>query len=348
MSLREEGAVLVIDGESFDEFKSYKCSCDVFAPADEFTMTLNTKGKRLARGAVVKLYINDQLELVGKVLKIHKKRDAKSEELTVTGRNLMGLIEQHYVKAYPDNQNVSLKSFASALLAEVPYINRKDVVFGKGNKLREVALTKTPEDFEFAQVKPGETVFEALNRYARMRGMFFFAMPDGKFIFGQPKTTGEAEFDFIYDLRDPGRNNIEDLEFEDDISEQYSEINVIGQNSSADAEGAAANFSAVLKDEDFPFTKPLVVTVDEDGKDPAAYARMLRDKQRLKWSLTYKVKGHSQGGKNYQPNSIVYVKDDDPDVAVDGKFYMHGREFSMSESGVYTTVKITQLGALPA
>jgi len=332
---------LHINNLKIENFLSYRIESDLFVADDAFEITLANTGAEISEGAQCKLYINDTLELNGIIDKITDSYDKGGSKLSIEGRDLLGLLIDSYCEEFTTLENVTLKEIAEQLLADIPFINRKSIIYGKGNKNRAVPLTQAEDDYEFAQITPYTTVFEELKKHAIARGMLFFSMPDGTFVFGEPLTSGKAEYTLI-----KGKNILEG-ERTRDISKRYKTVTVTGQQQGTDLFGPEdINVSGVAIDADFPFTKPFVAQAEHDGQDPQKYAKILMEKQQFDgFSLTYKTHSHSQTGKNYQVNAICHVKDER--FSIDDDFLIYGRTFEMSRDGVFTTLKLSKLGILP-
>lgn len=332
---------LVINNLKIENFLSYRIESDLFVSDDAFEITLANPGTDIPEGARCKLYVNDQLELNGITDRISNSYDKSGSKLSIEGRDLMGLLIDSYCEEFPTLENVTLKEIAERLLADVPFINRKNITYGKGNKNRAVPLTKTEDEYEFTQISPYSTVFEELKKHAIARGMLFFSMPDGTLIFGEPMTSGKSEYTLI-----KGKNIIE-AERVRDISKRYKTVTVTGQQQGTDLfEPDDINIEGMVEDADFPFAKPFVAQAEHDGQDPQKYAKILMEKQQFEgFTLSYKTHSHSQNGKNYQVNAVCHVKDEK--FSIDDDFLIYGRTFEMSRNGVFTTLKLSKLGILP-
>jgi prophage tail gpP-like protein len=340
--------MLQLDDQQVHDFVSYRVSSNLFEAADGFELELASTSVRVQPGQQCKLYVNDVLELVGIVDRIAEERKKSTATLKLAGRDLMGLLVDSYAEDFKDIPNESLSALTQRLLAKIPFINRKRIIFGAGSKDRAVPLTAKDEEYDFTEVQPARTVFEIMKRHALSRGQLFFCMPDGTFVFGQPRTSGAARYVLISRL-DGADNNVIEADRTRDISKRYSKIIAIAERQGTDAwEPEELYQVADIEDKTFPFYKPFVVTVDNDGQHPERYARVLMDKQRFEgFQLSYKTGGHSQAGRNWQVNEICRVIDDPWQIDADHLIY--GRTFELSKSdGATTTLLLSHLGVLPA
>jgi prophage tail gpP-like protein len=339
---------LVIGDKVIKNFISYQVESDLFVAGDAFKFDVINPDIEITEGARCELMVNDQLELNGVIDRISDGYSKAGKKLTIEGRDLMGLLVDSYCEEYPTLENITLKALAEKLIKNVPFINTKSIIYGKGDKDRAVPLSAKEEDYEFAQIEPGQTIFEVLRNYALSRGMLFFSLPDGTFIFGEPVTSGAPDYVLIC-KKDGTGNNIITSERVRDISKRFSTVTIVGQRQGSDDwDVDDINFEGTAEDKSFPFKKPFVATLEFDGQNPEKYANILIDKQKFDgFELSYKTRGHSQNGKNFQVNTVCHVIDEI--FGFDDDFLVYGRVFEMSKrDGVTTTLKLSKLGVLPA
>ncbi len=342
---------LVVGGKMIENFLSYRITSNLFEAADGFELSLANPKHEIEEGALCKLYINDRLELNGIIDLIKERGNKRKRSLDIEGRDLMGLVVDSYAEDYEEKKNESLKDLANRILAPIKQINRKDIQYGEGSKDRAVPVTGWLEDFEITEIEPAKTIFEILKPYATSRGLLFFSLPNGTFVFGKPITSGSAEFTLI-NKKDGRNNNVFEWERIRDISKRYSKVTVHGERQGTDALGVGGtHVSASIQDDTFPehLYKPFVASINQDAKSPKKYAKVLMEKQQFEgFSLTYKTKGHSQNGKNYQVNAMCHVNDENLKPSAKGSFLIYSRTFEMNrEDGVFTHLKLSKPGVLP-
>ncbi|MCD4675338.1 MAG: hypothetical protein K8S18_04995 [Desulfobacula sp.] len=345
--MKADTITLEVGGHRIENFTKYRIESDLFVADDAFDMTFENPGIDIEEGQRCKLYINSVLELNGIIDKVHDGYKKSGPFLCVSGRDLMGLLVDSHIGTGKTDEKIELKALARDLLCDVPFINRKNIIYGKGNKIKAVA----EDDFfeiEKAQREPGKSIFDVLKKHAMERGLLFFCMPDGTFVFGNPKSSGRAEFFIVNRLNGKG-NNVNESDRVRDISKKYSSVTVIGQQQGEDwLEPEEINTTGKAGDTSFPFHKPSVASLSEDCKDPDKYAALLMNQQRLAGlQLTYNLDDHSQNGKNFQTNAICHVKDEF--YGYDQKFLIYGRVFEMDENnGQVASLKLSELGVRPS
>jgi prophage tail gpP-like protein len=348
MSDKHDSISLLIEGREIRDFESYKISSDLFEAADAFEVTLADPDITVRKGQTVKLKVNGLLELNGVIDKVARSYDKEEgRRLTLSGRDLMGLVVDSYCTFFPDLQDMKLSDLAKLLLKDIPFVNRMKVVYGKGDKSRAVTVTREEEEYRYTQIKPGQTVFDVLKQKALEQGMFFFCLPDGTLMFGTPVTGGKSTFSFVT-TRDGRNNNVMSAMLTEDISRGYKSVTVMGQRQGTDdIEAGGQNVLAIVTDESFPIRKPYVATVEYDGQDPKNYGKLVLDGMRFEaWQLELKVPGHSQDGKNYQVNTVCHVKDEV--LGINSDLLCYGRTFELDKNHISTSLRLSRLGVMPA
>lgn len=342
---------LQIGNQRIERFLSYTVEADIYTADDAFSLELANPEIEIKRGQKCELYVNDQLELTGIIDKVSRKYSKAGLTLRVEGRDLMGLLVDSYCEQFITVQGMKLSALAELLLKTVPFINRKKVIYqenivgklkGKKKSVDQplIGYLDTPQ--KLSQIESGMTVFEVLRTYAASRGLMFFLLPDGTFVFGRPKAKGEPAFTLTCLESGEGNNVLEGEEI-DDISKRYSKITVIGQQQGQEDFGQDTSHlhtKATAEDKDFPFYKPFVAKDNNDSQSPAMHARFLLEQQRHQgYQLHYQVQGHSQNNKNWQINELCQVRDEALDI--DGVFLVYGRTLERSRNGgTITSLKL--------
>lgn len=339
-------------------FESYDIEADLYQAADKFTLELTNPEAPVKAGMQCKLLVNDQLELTGIIDKTTRRHDKNGTTLSVEGRDLMGLLVDSYAEDFKTVEGKKVSELAEMLIRRIPFIQRSAIqyqvdVVGKSKGKKKTAdhpLTTTLDTPQkLSQIEPGMTVFEILAVYAASRGLMPFALPDGTLIFGRPKVTGESDY-FINVRRDGQLNNVESGEEVDDISRRYSKIIVVSQVQGLDEFGSdpgKVNIKKPVTDPDFPFYKPLVVTLNNDSQTPELHGRMLLEKQRHEgYSISYVAPLHSQNGKNWGINKLCTVTDEV--LNVNRTLLVTSRRFRKTKAGSWTDIKLGRPGLVVA
>jgi prophage tail gpP-like protein len=343
-----DSILLQIGGQRIQNFLRYTIEADIYTADDAFSLELANPELTPAAGQRCELHVNGILEVTGIIDRVQKSYTKASRSLKVEGRDLTGLLVDSYCEEFIDVQGMTVKALAERLIRKVPYIQRKDVVYQdniRGNlkkkKGRNAAIAAFDVAQSFAKIEPGQTIFEVLRTYAMSRGMMFFSLPDGTFVFGKPKDGGEPPYRLVMRKTNPRGNNVLEGTLMDDVSKRYSKITMVGQQQGLDIiDAASVSTKAVVTDSTFPFYKPYVATDQNDSRSPKLHAQMLMERMKYEgFRLEYKVPGHSQGGINWRINEMCRVTDEV--LGLDGDYLIYGRTFELSkEQGVITTLKL--------
>ncbi len=351
---------LQVAGQKIENFTSYTIEADIYTADDAFSLEVANPEIAIKPGQRCELWVNDKKELTGIIDCLSRRYDKQGVKLKIEGRDLMGLLVDSYCEEFFTVQGMTVKSLAEKLVRNVPFIQRSDIVYrenirgnlkkkkGKksGSSSSIFGSSSMGAAHTFAQVEPGQTIFEVLKTYAMSRGMMFFAMPDGTMAFGKPKDSGAPEFLFTTKKTDARENNVLEGSLDDNIAKRYSKVSVLGQQQGTDSLSASAiNTKASVTDSTFPFYKPFVTRDNNDSRSPKLRAQMLTEKQKFDgWHLTYKVPHHSQNGKNYAINTICHVTDEV--LGLDGDYLIYARTMERSRQGTFTTLKIGYPGVM--
>lgn len=347
-----------------DHFLSYQISADLYTPADAFQLELANPEIDIKPGLLCELYINDQKELTGLIDNVSRKIIKNSVSLSVSGRDLMGLVIDSYCEPpYFDITNMKLQTLAERLLAKVPFIQRKDIkyqdnVVGKLKGKKKAALSgflsALDTEQKIGQIEAGMTIFEVLKNYSLSRGMLFYCEPDGTLVFGRPMAKGAPEYT-LQMIENGVGNNVIESNVVQDTSKRYSKVIVIGQQQGAPTIANPTgintdNVSTPAVDASFPFAKVYVARDNNDNVSPAMRARMILEKQRREGTqLVYTVARHNQNGRNWQINNFCHVKDDKQSLSgkkgIDQDFLIYGRTFELNkQSGPITKLRLGEPG----
>jgi prophage tail gpP-like protein len=338
---------LKVNNTTITTFESYTVEADLYTADDAFSLELSNPEIEIRPGLKCELFVNGTRELTGIIDRVTKSYDKSGTKLRVEGRDLMGLLVDSCCTKFLDVQGKTVKQLAELLLADIPFINRKAIVYQenfvgrmKGKKQTvstpAVGFLDTPQ--KIARIEPGMTVFEVLKTYAASRGLMFWAMPDGTFVFGRPLAGGQPAFS-VEVSREKGNVSVLEGELTQDISKRYSRVIVLGQSQGHEDHGSDAtkvNSKATRDDTTFPFYKPFVTKMTNDSQSPPLHARLLLEKQKHDgFQLQYRAPFHSIGGRNWGINQLCRVKDDV--LGIDGTYLIFGRIFELSKSGGSTT-----------
>lgn len=342
-------------------FLSYDVDSNALVPADAFTCKISRIDNSITAGQEFKLTVNGQTEMVGVIDKVEPSYSKGTEEMTIEGRDYMGLLVDASVTEWKTLKGLNLKDLAGRLLKNIPYIDKSKIVYGKEvadsglskekkTKKESVAGIFDDTSSDVCQYEPGISIFEALSDYSQRHGLLMWMEPDGSLVFGELKGAWDSEspgYSFYLYKAGDGRkkNNIISARRTDDISKRYSKVTAIAQIQGTDSFDAGGHtITKTAEDKFFPFSKPLVLQSQCSSSKAAEYQvqNELKKREAEGWRVEITAAGHSQDGLNYRANRVCYIKDEL--LNLDGAYLVLGRKFSMDrQAGPRTVLTIGKL-----
>lgn len=348
-----------IGGNSISKFLSYEADSNILTPADAFQCTLggltDNEMKAIKTGEKFTLLVRSVVEMRGIIDKKAITYDSSKREVSLEGRDYMGLLVDSSVEEFATLNEIKLKDLAAWRLKDVPFIDKSDINYslekaqGYSVKKKKAHEEKFDDLIKQSQPDIGQSIFEVLSDYAQRKGLIFWCNPDGQLVFGEPKKDGPAEFWFYtytINVFANKHNNIISAKLTDDISKRYSKITVSGQVQGSDVLAPGEHTTVkTASDDSFPYHKPLVLQASVESEKAAESQVQWEIKKRVVegWQVELTVAGHRQGNSgNYRANSICYIKDEV--LMLDGNYLILGRKFTMDRSeGPKTILTIGKL-----
>lgn len=191
--------------------------------------------------------------------------------------------------------------------------------------------------FDRFALEPGETVFEAIERMTRVRGLLMLTTVDGDLRLTRPAQTRAA-----YALEEGV--NLKSVAFVNDVAGRFSRYLVKGHDASDESAGtAAARPSAEATDPAIRRHRPLLIVNDEESttatlEETARWETTVRAGQSQ--SVTARLSGfHAPDGSLYAANVLVPVRA--PSVGVEADLLVESVRFSRSaRQGASTELRL--------
>lgn len=167
--IRDEVSI-VVGNQSFDGWEGVSIIKNLESIANQFSLSLFDKfsGLReswpLRPGVTVKVNINSQRVMTGRIEKLDVTYTDERRGFIISGRSNPGDLVDCMHVGDAEFKDITLDKLAETLVAP----------FGL-----KVFLSVTPKLIKKFSIKPGETVFEALDRAARLQGFFFISTREG-------------------------------------------------------------------------------------------------------------------------------------------------------------------------
>lgn len=279
---------------------------------------------KLTPGVRVQINVNQQPVITGRIETLQSSLSSDDNSIVISGRALTGDLVDCAVVGPMEYENLALDKLAEKLLQ--PF------------KLK-VYLSAVPQVIPKVSIKPGDTVFEVLDKYARLQGLFWVTTRGGNLRLASP---GNSRADSII-AEDV---NLKEGSVSIDHSQRFSKYVVKGQASADD------NFPGVVSsvpeaealDNGVTRYRPHVTIAEGNLTQELA-------KSRARWEAAYKLaKGFSvnvtvQGWQ--QASGILWglnqlTKIVSPSLGINGTFLSNSIEHLRTHSdGTITKIGFT-------
>lgn len=294
---------LRVDGKIFTGWTSVSITRSLASLSGEFKLGVNVRPdtdlSALSPGRPFTLTIDDRVVITGYL--DSRIRSMRATEMTITlqGRDKTGdLVDCSAIYKGSQWKNRSLEQIARDLVA--PY----------GLKVRwELTDSASAAPFPSFTLDYSETVYEALGRAARTRGVLMTTNAAGELVFTQAAAT--------YADRLVLGENLLDLEFKEDFRNRFSQYRVVGHGRASgkagDTQSAAAIASqkGVITDAAVTRWRPKVFLADGKTDSQSATTRAMREQRRQiadSFRLTAKLDGwQRRDGSLWLPNVLADI-----------------------------------------
>lgn len=277
-----------------------------------------SKDTPIRTGRQVKINFGRDRVLTGRIEKMDISFDKSLRQLTVSGRSLPGDLVDSTVEGATEYVNINLEDLAKKLVAP----------FGL-----KVFLSVEPKIIDKFGVKLGETVFEALDRAARLQGFFWISTRDGNIRLtraGRARAASELHQDINFLA---GKIVIDD-------SQRFSTYRVIGQTAGSDSFNGVLSSGGEGTAQDKGVTRNRPLTIIAEAAVDSAKA-----KERAEWELVNRIAMGSeitiiaqgwrqQSGDLWDINQIVHVHA--RSIGINSDLLIKSIEQTKNNSGTFT------------
>lgn len=291
------------DGRLFTGWTSVSVTRSIESVAGYFELGVNvppdTDLSGLAPGKAFTLEIEGQIVCTGYIDSRRRQMTADSMKITVAGRDKTAdLIDCAAVYSGGQWKNRTLEQIARDLCA--PY----------GVTVRwELSDKESSAAFPGFTLDHSETVYEALVRASRARGVLMTSNAAGELVFSRAASTATDELVL--------GENLLTLDFEADFRDRFSEYTVKGYARANGAEGDDIDAKSIVSrkgtatDSDVTRYRPMIIIADSKITAKDAQARALREqRRRLAKSITFEaeIDGWTRkDGQLWMPNLLVTI-----------------------------------------
>ncbi|MCV3058349.1 phage baseplate assembly protein [Escherichia coli] len=291
------------DGRLFTGWTSVSVTRSIESVAGYFELGVNvppgTDLSGLAPGKKFTLEIEGQIVCTGYIDSRRRQMTADSMKIIIAGRDKTAdLIDCAAVYSGGQWKNRTLEQIARDLCA--PY----------GVTVRwELSDKESSAAFPGFTLDHSETVYEALVRASRARGVLMTSNAAGELVFSRAASTATDELVL--------GENLLTLNFEEDFRDRFSEYTVKGYARANGAEGDDIDAKSIVSrkgtatDSDVTRYRPMIIIADSKITAKDAQARALREqRRRLAKSITFEaeIDGWTRkDGQLWMPNLLVTI-----------------------------------------
>lgn len=328
---------LIVNGSVYGGWKSAQVVKSVKAFSSSFSLDVTDNwtgiGELIIKpGDICSLKINGNTVITGYVDSVVNAIEAESQTISVAGRDKTAdLVDCAAVVGTGEQLNRNIFEIAKVLAEPLGVTVKLDSGVDAG------------APFVNFSIQPGETVFEALTRAAKLRGMLWSTDGLGNLLLTKAGKT-KAEGALILG------ENVKSLEINLDAKERYSEYIVKAQVSGTDEMNSAQASQIMAKATDATVVRkrPLIIIAEDQATTADA-------KKRAEWEaktraanaviVTAKVAGfeQTQEGRLWDVNELVYVKSELQ--GLEEVLLVSDITMSMSNTGSETELKLIRQDA---
>ena len=295
--MNRDEVILLVRNARVDKFVSYTIDADLYSPEGSFSFECDSKYD-VNKGDTCLIFVNRVCVMAGIIDTVRRSLSRNGPKMNIEGRSVAAVLADSSVTKFV-SLPTTLPQLVERLVRDLPFLSRKDFVFKSGSD-------KVKVQRKFIEVSPGDSVFEVIKKAANSQGYLFGASPEGELVFDKPVERGKADFK-IHAFEDGSEMDYIEGSVTETINEQHSLIKVIGESQD---DNDIKYVAASVKNDDFPFYRPLVVNWNEnEGPAKKTAELQLATEKAAAIQLEYTMPGHSQNGIPWTINAFCDVED---------------------------------------
>lgn len=301
-------------------------------PADGWSLSLfnpatSNLPPQIRGGAPAQIYYGDELILTGIVDSLREQITRSGRIITLSGRDLAGQLI---------DCSVPIKSAKQVTLGQLleDFILKDSI----GSIIHQIIVQDDSWLKNKISVEPGESLWDAIAKAAQVTGQFIWFEARGSLVIGDP-------FKDSYKVNKPLRlmrfginNNVLSLEYSEDVTGVFSEIQLIGQDNDAKHIKASDEVSTP-----YAYKRLKIITlgdIETQAEAQAALNKIKHDNDLEAYNLNATVAGWTTGGKVWQTGWEITLQSNVLTRA-NAKWVVMGRTLNLSRTeGKTTTLKL--------
>ena len=331
--MNPDEVILLVRNARVAKFVSYTIDSDLYSPEGSFSFECDSRYD-VNKGDTCQIFVNRVCVMAGIIDTVRRSLSRGGPKMEIEGRSVAAVLADSSVTKFA-TLPTTLPQLVERLVRDLPFLSRKDFVFKSGSD-------KVKVHRKFIEVSPGDSVFEVIKKAANSQGYLFWASPEGELVFDKPVERGKADFK-IHAFEDGSEMDYIEGSVSETINEQHSLIKVIGESQD---DNDIKYVAASVKNDDFPFYRPLVVNWNEnEGPAKKTAELQLATEKAAAIQLEYTMPGHSQNGIPWTINAFCDVEDHYN--GANGAYLIKRRTFTLDRNeGKRTKLELQPGGSL--
>jgi prophage tail gpP-like protein len=322
---------LFVEGNKYEDWTEVRVNRSLESLCGTFSFTsadrLIGKNFRLAPLQECQVVVDDQAVMTGYIDSVDISMDAGSHTVNIRGRDKTSdLVDCSVDWPPPHLGSVDLLSLSKILCEPFSIVVKSETSLG--------------EKFRSFEVNKGETVFEAIDRAARARGILVITNEDGELILTKAKTNRASDT-----LR--YGENLKSFNVTHDYTNRFSKYHVYGQRPAPNESmqqifGGSHDSKGIVIDGAITRFRPMVLSAENATTNSSAKKRAEAERARRtanSQTLSVSVLGWKQtSGILWKPNLVVacFV----PPGYIDGDLLISECEWSYGSEGQVTSLEL--------
>lgn len=328
---------LQIGDYSINGWDAVSIDSQIDTPAENWNFKLfqvdgESLPKDIAGASDIKVFYNKELVLTSIADKVAEAVSRDGYGLEISGRDLVGQLI-----------DCSVPIFSGRQMTLEELISRFVLAGDLSSKFHDVRIQNNSWLKNKVSVEPSESLWDAIAKAAAITGQHVWLEPDGTLTIGDP-------FANPYPVQTPLRlmkpldnsNNVLDLSYENDVSNVFSEIKILGQ----DSKGSHV-LSSGRSDTQYTFNRLKIISmgdVETQAEADTALNKIKKDNDLQAYSLDATVSGWTVDGKVWTPSWHLNVETNALSNAT-AKWAVYGRTLMLSrDSGKTTKLRMKRQG----
>lgn len=353
---------LVVGGFECTQWDDVSIDSDLEIPADAWSVTLfnpptDPLPSTVQKGALVEIFIGTQQVLKGTVDRITDRVTRQGYMLSVAGRDVVGVLLDNSVLLLVQQQ-VTLQD----LVGQYVFNDFGQIFTGiKIDQGIDYTSAKTA-------IEPSESVWAALVKLAESIGQYVWSDAAGIVRIGNPFNKPQPPAPVLKLMRGDSSNNVLSVDYSEDITQQYSEVIVLGQDNQSQVSFYATDSTPVddtyhgqdltpsKKDkpdeaefsgqagQSLPYLRRHIVLdtlADNDDQAAKRAQKLMLDGNLSAYTLTVDVAGWTcNTGHVWDTGWTVKYQSDVTRSAANGEWVIMARTLTLGRNGKQTQLKL--------